>query len=484
MYAVGYQKGVPVARDTIILRHLPSSPYYDVYDIDPEFLKPATGYKYIHRVNCGGPVEYDDYGQRWEGDKGFARSWATDFPELPEVFASQRRTFSPLRKVRKWELFQDFRYGKNKLVYQFNNLQNGDYRVELYFIEPWIGIGGEKNAIGKRIFDVAINGKTVIDDLDIWKEAGVNTVLKKVVNVKISNGKLDIHFPETKAGQALISAIAVAIADKAAPAPVYKLKDTDSPWLKDTWMDIGQQQFTDYFATLNYLPPFLYGAERIVFKSYGTKEKIRIGESYETDLYVAVQDPMKYSSLLKGFENTGTSIVTGENDGEYYKVFRLRVPAGQEKELDADGRCIIAWQPASKMQPAYDLKSITAYRSNVALISDNIKKDSLGGRLCCIINDNKSSNIEWPVQTGVGDIYSITLKYYYPENQPIKGRLQLYDAGGNRMMDEEVQFTFTREGKWNQFTVNTGTQINAGNYTVKLVVEGGNNLAISGIEMQ
>ena len=136
------------------------------------------------------------------------------------------------------------------------------------------------------------------------------------------------------------------------------------------------------------------------------------------------------------------------------------------------------------MQPAYDLKPVTPYRSNVAQISEGVRKDSLNGRLCSIIAGDKVSTIEWPVQTGVGDIYSITLKYYFAENQPLKARLQLFDAGGNRMMSEEVQFTFTREGKWNQFTVNTGTQINAGNYTVRLIVEQAAGLAVSGIEIQ
>ncbi len=84
----------------------------------------------------------------------------------------------------------------------------------------------------------------------------------------------------------------------------------------------------------------------------------------------------------------------------------------------------------------------------------------------------------------MGDIYSITVKYYYPKEQVVEGKLSLYDAGGNRMMQEEVQFTFTRSGKWNQFTVNTGSQINAGNYVVKLELENGEQLAVSGIEIQ
>ena len=52
------------------------------------------------------------------------------------------------------------------------------------------------------------------------------------------------------------------------------------------------------------------------------------------------------------------------------------------------------------------------------------------------------------------------------------------------MMDEAVEFTFTRSGKWNQFTVNTKSQINAGNYTVKIELENGEGLAFSGIEIQ
>ena len=49
---------------------------------------------------------------------------------------------------------------------------------------------------------------------------------------------------------------------------------------------------------------------------------------------------------------------------------------------------------------------------------------------------------------------------------------------------EIVNFTFTRTGKWNQFTVNTSTPINAGNYMVRLVIENAKDLAISGIDVQ
>ena len=93
-------------------------------------------------------------------------------------------------------------------------------------------------------------------------------------------------------------------------------------------------------------------------------------------------------------------------------------------------------------------------------------------------------SIEYPIQIGAADIYSITMKYFYGNEQPVKGKLQLIAPGNTMMLEEEVSFTFTREGKWNQFTINTGTQINAGNYIVRLVIEKANGLAISGIDVQ
>jgi hypothetical protein len=426
----------------------------------------------------------DQYANNWSADKEIAQSWTRLFPELPANFASQRRSFSPVKNTKDWKLFQDFRYGKDKLTYTFNDLPAGEYMVELYFMEPWIGVGGEVNAEGKRVFDVAINGKTVIDDLDIWAEAGTNRVIKKISKVKVNNGRIVISFPESKSGQALISAIAIASAQTGKMLQSAPKEPVTSDYSWQYWMDIGDRLFEDNNIRFNALPPVLYGANWIRFKNREITRDMIFGDTMALDLYIAVQHPEQYKDRLTGFENTNTTIVTDEQGGKTYSVFRKQIPAWNSVSVWAGGDMIIMQQRAGKMQPAYDLKPVTPYRSNVAQISEGIMKDSLNGRLCCIIQGNTPVSIQWPVQTGVGDIYSVTLKYYYPGSTVVKGRLQLYDAGGNRMMDEEVQFTFTREGKWNQFTVNTGTQINAGNYTVKLILEQAAGLAISGIEIQ
>lgn len=483
-YAVGYIKGKAVARDTIILFHLPQSPNFkQLYTNAKPVSKPAAGYNYIYRINCGGPEYKDENGNTWNADNGFAKSWTNDFPEVPINFASQRRTFSPVKGTKDWKLFQDFRYGKDKLKYEFA-LPDGKYLVELYFIEPWLGIGGGINATDMRLFDVAINDKIVLNDLDIWKEIGTNAALKKTVKAKIRGGKMIISFPESKSGQAVISAIAIAsinkgISTKSTSSFISGLSCNDCKEQK--WLDIGQKLCLNEAIQYNSLPSNLFGADWIQLKSKIDKQTVAFVPTIDLDIFLAVK---KSATQPPAGELTKTEVITDEDGGTVYNVYRKRYVKDEQVTLSVDQNSVLAFLPVNNMQPAYDLKPITPYRTNVAIISEGVAKDSVNGRLCTVINSNTTTAIQWPVQTGVGDIYSITVKYYYPKEQSIKAKLQLFDAGGNRMMDDDVQFTFTRVGKWNQFTVNTGSQINAGNYTVKLVTENGTELAISGIEIQ
>jgi beta-galactosidase len=488
LYAVGYVNGKAVARDTITLFHLPQSPNFkELYANSKLITQPVADYHYIFRINCGGPEYKDELGNNWIPDEGFVKSWTADFPEVPTNFATQRRTFSPIKGTKDWPLFQTFRYGKDKLDYEFI-LSDGEYLVELYFIEPWLGVGGGINAKGMRLFDVAINGKIVLNDLDIWNEVGTNAALKKIVKAKISGGKMVVSFPESKSGQAVISAIAVLRKNEKGFSAtlgenlIYNVRYKNSRQM--SWIDIGDRQFADDVITINSLPSNLYGAYWFQFYKKEHPEFLAFKTGVAIDLFVGIKENRKLPIWLTSFENTKTAIITDENRGTTYTVLKKRFDKDIYVDLPSDSSLFVLYLPVNKMQPAYDLKPITPYRTNVAIIGEGVIKDSVNGRLCTVIKSNAATLIQWPVQTGVGDIYSITMKYYYPKEQTVKGRLQLFDAGGNRMMDEAVQFTFTREGKWNQFTVNTGSQINAGNYIVKLVAENGTELAISGIELQ
>ncbi len=267
LYAVGYVNGKAVARDTIVLLHLPQSPDFErLYRNAGKITTAQAGYNYVYRVNCGGPDYQDENGNTWLADREFNKeitghgstSWTTDFPGMPSFFASQRRTFSPIKNTKDWKLFQSFRYGKDKLKFEFD-LEDGEYLVEMYFIEPWLGIGGGMNAKGMRLFDVAINDKIVLNDLDIWSEAGTNTVLKKTVKAKVSGGKMVISFPESKAGEALISAIA--IAKKGTPELRRRATKRVTMNSMNYWLDIGDKLFAEENIIINALPSNLFGAD-------------------------------------------------------------------------------------------------------------------------------------------------------------------------------------------------------------------------------
>ena len=66
-----------------------------------------------------------------------------------------------------------------------------------------------------------MNDSVVLDDLDIWAESGHDGVCKKVVYATVKGGMLKIHFPEVKAGQALISGIAIASTDQELKPTVF-----------------------------------------------------------------------------------------------------------------------------------------------------------------------------------------------------------------------------------------------------------------------
>jgi hypothetical protein len=83
-------------------------------------------------------------------------------------------------------LYQTVRWDVN--AYRFK-VPNGNYKVKLQFCEP------HYNEAGKRIFAVEIQGKQVIDKLDIFARVAKDRALDYTFeDVKVTNGILDISF--------------------------------------------------------------------------------------------------------------------------------------------------------------------------------------------------------------------------------------------------------------------------------------------------
>ena len=191
-------------------------------NLQTDLIKPAEGYTYLYRINCGGDAYRDSYGNLWQADDSIlCTSWG-DYYHMGHACASQGHITEDILGTQDDELFQFFRYGRHHLWYHLwddPRIQDGiDYRVELYFAEPWWG----KDALesedyeGLRLFDVHVGDTLALNDLDLWAEGGHCGALKYVVTARAKNGQLRISFPEVKAGQAVICAIAVAVTDEQA----------------------------------------------------------------------------------------------------------------------------------------------------------------------------------------------------------------------------------------------------------------------------
>jgi beta-galactosidase len=99
------------------------------------------------------------------------------------------------------ELYATYREGRFRYDIP---LTNGNYRVTLGFVEP-----SKEMAAGGRVFDVSVNGTTVISGLDVVRETGAyRTVLTRSLPVSVSNGRLELVFTPV-AGEAIVSNITI-----------------------------------------------------------------------------------------------------------------------------------------------------------------------------------------------------------------------------------------------------------------------------------
>lgn len=509
LYAVGYVNGKKVAEDVVVLNHLPQSPNFnDLYTGDRTILKPTAGLNYLYRVNCGGPDYIDQSGNKWQGDvhqnqneTWGSKSWTDSFPGMLPMFGSQRRTLDAVKGTSDWPLFQTFRYGMDQLSYHFP-IPDGDYQLELYFTEPWYGTGGGMNCKGWRMFDVAVNGKIVIKDLDIWKEAGYNKALKKTVQVHVNGGNLVVNFPHVESGEAIISAIAIASANhhikpaQRSATTIIADSSKTKQYSAQLWMDTGDQPYADSKTTLSSLPSNLFGAEWLRMPS---ENQANILASFkvntEVDVYIGLDQNIRQKpEWMQTYGDTKTTLQTDADGGHLFKVYHQHFNAGSIVNLGNNGIAeggkaqmyIVAVLPtAVNMEPATDLKPIVSYKAEAAKMNGmGLVKEEVSSKKCITFKMASTQQIEWAIATGVGDSHELRIKYFNASGKKLAGRIKLLAADGTLMKEAELEFSIQQPDKWKTVSTTTGTSINAGNYKVVLTAENAVGLSISGLEVQ
>jgi len=163
---------------------------------------PKTGFGFIApklepasevRINCGG------YNRgAFSKDPGFLEGVVAEYVKYID-------TSHPLAGPK--ELYRTIRWGNCSYSSLMKGIPGITYKVRLHFVEV-----DSNTPPGKRVFDVLINGKTVLKDLDVVKEAGglYKVIVKEIPGISPdSEQKITIEVKNGKSGAPQISALEI-----------------------------------------------------------------------------------------------------------------------------------------------------------------------------------------------------------------------------------------------------------------------------------
>jgi hypothetical protein len=164
---------------------------------DAELEADAPG-EAVLRVACGSPWHYrDPAGRIWQGDRPYKWPANWGYYGNENAWYDQRKrgkeAGAPLTGV--------YGFERSSLDSYTFTLPEGRYAVRLHFIERW----GEG-----RVFDVVVNGETVLEDFHVFQAAGGNN--KPVVReatVELEGEKLMVEFVRKSDSRPLINGIEI-----------------------------------------------------------------------------------------------------------------------------------------------------------------------------------------------------------------------------------------------------------------------------------
>ncbi|KAF6147881.1 hypothetical protein GIB67_014461 [Kingdonia uniflora] len=93
------------------------------------------------------------------------------------------------------ELFQTARLSPGSVRYYGLALENGNYTVNLQFAETAFKDSSTWDSLGRRVFDIYLQGKLMLADFDIRKEAGGVSfkAVQREIKARVSENFLEIH---------------------------------------------------------------------------------------------------------------------------------------------------------------------------------------------------------------------------------------------------------------------------------------------------
>ncbi|XP_034213906.1 probable LRR receptor-like serine/threonine-protein kinase At1g56140 isoform X1 [Prunus dulcis] len=167
----------------------------------------GTGLYYNLGIKCGGPqitssngIVYENENQtlgpatyfvtgtnKW-GVSNVGYFTSTNNPQYTSFSLSQ------FKNTLDSEIFQTARLSASSLRYYGLGLENGNYTLTLQFAETAILDSTTWKSLGRRVFDIYIQGNLFLKDFDIRKEAGASfQAVQKEYTAQVSENYLEIH---------------------------------------------------------------------------------------------------------------------------------------------------------------------------------------------------------------------------------------------------------------------------------------------------
>ncbi|XP_027770006.1 probable LRR receptor-like serine/threonine-protein kinase At1g07650 [Solanum pennellii] len=168
---------------------------------------PCSKNWYSVHINCGGEsVTIGDTTYEADEDSAGAakfvywkESWGSsntgDFWDRPIALNEYKATNVSSIKGQNSELYTTARLSALSLTYYGRCLANGKYTVTLHFAEIVIRNNQSFQSLGKRMFDVYIQGERKLKDFDIRTAAGgVDEAWTRKFNASVEDGILEVRF--------------------------------------------------------------------------------------------------------------------------------------------------------------------------------------------------------------------------------------------------------------------------------------------------
>ncbi|KAK7816807.1 putative lrr receptor-like serine/threonine-protein kinase [Quercus suber] len=160
-------------------------------------------------IKCGGMEQTSSSGIKFDNDSeslGAASlytnsndQWAVsntgNFISNPNGPQYMVTTETQITNTSDSELYKTARISPSSLRYYGLGLENGKYNVELHFAEITMDDSQSWKGLGRRLFDIYIQGERVVQDFNIQKEAGGSKrALIKTFEANVTNTIIEVHF--------------------------------------------------------------------------------------------------------------------------------------------------------------------------------------------------------------------------------------------------------------------------------------------------